>query len=193
MMLKKCNRLEWRKAMQHVDRLIAWNKLKRVKSVKFVNKTFFWFSIVPIFVKIIGLLRKYSFGLYYGDFLNSFHLPFSWAAYYFGALFFMIGNIVFYFFCPSIIFDNDSFAANNISLVNIKKYCDDLRMPFQERTVSSDNYNDFLEKRFWDVYVQANMKKKVIRHMIGIVYLIGFIIIIFVSSQSISSVIKFVM
>ena len=77
--------------------ILDWKKISNISKMKFVKSILVWVVFVPIVAKILSSIRDNH--LIDLDFV----LPFSWVLFYFSALFFLIGNIVYNIFVPPII------------------------------------------------------------------------------------------
>src|SRR5690625_7477728 len=89
---------------------------------------------------IISILDKYNLSFVIDP------IPFPRDILYFSALFFTLGNIVYYFYAPSIIKENENFNDFEIARKNfnhIHQYADEMKLPFDEY---DKKLNEFMSK-----------------------------------------------
>jgi hypothetical protein len=80
--------------MKFLSDMTIWSNLNAFGKNKIVKSAAIWLLIVPLFVKIMPLLKKLGIEL---------SLPFSWVRFYFGALCFSIATFIYILRCPQII------------------------------------------------------------------------------------------
>ncbi len=166
--------------------ILNWKVISNISKMKFVKTILVWVVIVPIIAKILSSLKEYQF-------INfDLVLPFSWVLFYFSALFFLIGNILYNIFVPPIINENRSFShflqmgrgkRELISYLESEKledrgvyselYCD--------KALEIDSKNEY----FWDIWEMSLENKIKIRFFISIFYSIGILLILIVFLQNI--------
>jgi|GEM_PF-4448005 len=116
---------------------ITWIFLSNFEKNKFVRNTYIYLIVLPF---IISILDKYNLSFVIDA------IPFSWHILYFSALFFTLGNIVYYFYAPSIIKENENFNDFEIARKNfnhIHQYADEMKLPFDEY---DKKLNEFMSK-----------------------------------------------
>ncbi len=165
--------------------ILNWKVISNISKMKFVKTILVWVVIVPIIAKVLSSLKEYQF-------INfDLVLPFSWVLFYFSALFFLIGNILYNIFVPPIINENRSFShflqmgrgkRELISYLESEKledrgvyselYCD--------KALELDAKNDY----FWDIWDMSLYNKFKIRFLISIFYSIGILLILIVFLQN---------
>lgn len=110
-----------------------WSNIKVLGENKMINKSYVYLFLVPalakIFEKVNSPLNLKMFG---EEFEIVFELPFTWQVFFFSALFFTIGAIIYTFCAPSIVKDNNSFG----DFFNEKK--------------NFSHIDEYLEEIFWD-------------------------------------------
>lgn len=127
---------------------ITWKFISNFEKNKFVRNTYIYLILLPF---IISILEKYNLTFVIDA------IPFSWRVLYFSALFFTLGNIVYYFYAPSIIKENENFNDFEIAKKNfnhIHQYADEMKLPFDDYDKKLDEFmskNQIQDRRDVDV------------------------------------------
>ena len=141
--------------MRSIQKYITWINLKKINSSKFINSMYIWIIIVPILAKIFSNLDKEVFNfLIFGEILPlQLKLPFSWALFYFSAIFFAIANLIFTIRCPLIIKENNSyndFLTEGKKLLQLKPYIEDVNYDWNklandiDKKIDSQNNSSYM-------------------------------------------------
>jgi hypothetical protein len=102
-MLEKFNKIE---------REITWARLGWLSSRKFISSSSFFLFFVPALAKILSdMPESIRVPLTGYELVLHLQLPFSWIILFFSALFILIGNTIFYMYCPPIVRKYESFSA----------------------------------------------------------------------------------
>lgn len=104
----------------------GWKILSAYGKNKFVQRTYVFLFVIPF---LINTLKTYK--------LTSIieAIPFSWHLFFYSAVFFSAGTLLYYICAPSIIKENKSFADFLIESKNwdhISKYLEELNLPVNE-------------------------------------------------------------
>ncbi len=101
-----------------------WSNIKTLGNSKIVKSSYLWIVIVPILAKALGQLNEIiTINLLGAQFSLNFTLPFTWKIFFFAAIFFALGQLLFNIYCPSIIKNFQSFADfknNGLTCLEIK-------------------------------------------------------------------------
>ena len=171
--------------------ILDWKKISNISKMKFVKTILIWVVVVPIVAKFFSSIRENQ--LIDFDFV----LPFSWVLFYFSALFFLIGNILYNIFVPPIINENRSFShflEQGRGKRELVSYLESEKL--EDRGTYSELYCDkSLEinsknEYFWDIWEMSLESKVNIRFFISISYSIGILLILIVFLQNMLFVIE---
>ena len=154
-----------------LENLLNWELLSKIGKNKIIKSSIIWVALIPILVKII-------------EFMSNTHsvsitLPFSWTLFYYSAIFFMIGNIIFQFTCPKIIYENVSYfdfdnkGLGTIRLLSYSKHKVNIESDIQIGEFSNNLDSKLIFGRLWDATL---LDKRFLRIVIVIIYSIGFIL-----------------
>jgi hypothetical protein len=88
----------------------VWRVLVSFSRSKFVSSSLLWVAVVPVIARITEGIDD-TFVVHVGEKLHSFHLavPFTWSLFFFGALFFLLGNLIVNWKAPRIIQETQTF------------------------------------------------------------------------------------
>jgi hypothetical protein len=171
--------------------ILDWKKISNISKMKFVKTILVWVVVVPIVAKILSSFKDYHI-------INfDFVLPFSWVLFYFSALFFLIGNVLYNIFVPPIINENRSFShflqmgrgkRELVSYLESEKledrgvyselYCD--------KALATESKNEY----FWDIWDMSLESKIKVRFFISIFYSLGILLILIVFFQNMLFVVE---
>lgn len=93
---------------------MTWTQLRKIQSLRVVQSMYIWLFVVPVLAKSLSALTSPAhIDLYGYEFQLILGLPFSWQAFYFAALLFVLGNLAFTAKCPNLVKDHESFESFN--------------------------------------------------------------------------------
>ena len=91
--------------------IINWKLLKSFNENKFVRTSYIYLLLVPILVNALnGINNTLNIVAFEESFVIHASLPFRWKYFFFAALFFTLGSLMYYFFAPLMIKQNKHFA-----------------------------------------------------------------------------------
>ncbi|OPL17254.1 MAG: hypothetical protein AVO38_05490 [delta proteobacterium ML8_D] len=144
-----------------------------------------WIVIVPVSAKILS-----------NDWISEWNLslPFTWYLFFFSALSFSVGNILFLFRCPLIVKENDSledFNREGKVRKHLELYASNISFDLQ--STSSQVAPDSpiaLRDAFWPIYFEAINQRKISRLICSCFYFIGTALAIYVIGENVVWVVK---
>jgi len=171
---------------------LDWSKLKKVPKNKLVSTSYIWIVIVPIVAKVFSKIESIVY-LKIGDVRYELilELPFSWQMFFWSALLFTVGNVLFSWLCPFIVknYDNfdhfqlnggtESIIRNNLSAKSLNA-----------GLIINNKRNEGIEKYFWAAYESEKTEYEKYRSIISMFYLTGFSLFLCVSMSNIVWVIR---
>jgi len=188
--------------------MVNWKLISKLGKNRFVNNSYIYLFFVPILAK---LLNKINSPLLFqiGDKTHVLilELPFSWALFYFSALFFTVASIVYNYKVPTIIQENNSFGDflnDRKGMLHLFEYCKDLSLDAIEMVDAnkgtSSGYttesslkkleDEQLRDRFWWVYNKALTARRSFIRISFVNYAIGIFLIILVMIQGTANVLE---
>ena len=190
---------------------MEWKILRILPNNKLVRSSLIWLVIVPIIAKIFYQMKSTNFSNeLVNEFINTISLPFTWYIFFFSALSFTIGNLVYNFTCPLIIKENRDYGdfiiqgRNFFSLYHYaipsKELSNKLNDKLKEVQSLGIEYFASTSKQleelkreediiFWEIFNQLNKSKVFFRMIISSFYVIGFLLISWVLIEKIKYVI----
>ncbi|HAS6505925.1 TPA: MFS transporter permease [Vibrio parahaemolyticus] len=193
-----------------IEKIPSWAVLKSVEDVRLVKSTYVWLVVVPIAVKLLSKLGDTVTITVAGQPLTfDLVLPFSWQLFYLSALSFVLGNVVFLCFAPSIAkefrnygdFRSQGKLRHDISnykatdqaktdkrvkqLVNAAQFSHKRTFTEEESTNKSHNATQQEKSEFWAVFNERIAINKSARAVCSFFYLIGFVLFLGVMTQNI--------
>lgn len=88
----------------------GWSTLRSIGNSRAIQSASIWILVVPILAKTLSLVNDVAtFSVFGGEITLNLALPFSLKAFFFGALAFAIGNLIWNIKCPRIIRSYRSF------------------------------------------------------------------------------------
>jgi hypothetical protein len=91
-------------------RIPLWKTIRGVGSSKAVNSANIWAIIVPIAAKFLDKVQEVvSIELFGHNFQLTLKLPFSWEVLFFASFSFLIANVLYAVYCPTLIKETGSF------------------------------------------------------------------------------------
>lgn len=177
--------------------MLRWNQLSSLGKNRILKTSYFWLLLVPLaanlFGKIDGLLDVIIFQTHLR--LNI-GLPFSWKVFYFSSLFVALGDLVFSIHCPRIIIEHRSYAhfqQEGKRWKELEPYFfevfphDEFNLPIPQGYIGTENIRkeeDLEADLFWKVRLRAEALRPISRHVCGVSYLIGLLLIALVFFQN---------
>lgn len=128
-----------------IKTIFNWKNLSFLGKNKFIKSFYIYLIIVPIAAKLLYFAKnKLNISILSLDEL----LPFSWIMFFFAALFFTIANLLYSFFAPRIIFENDNFHDFQIKKFiedHLKKYALNIEFKVYNRNEDDNSSNTTYE------------------------------------------------
>lgn len=122
-----------------------WKFIAKYGKNKIVQRTYIFLFLVPF---LITTLVKFDLS----QIIEA--IPFSWHMFFYSSVFFTLGNLVYQFFAPSIIKDNNSyyeFSTESKNWDHMNIYAEELKIPFDEYTTELKNYRG---ENYHDVFTK---------------------------------------
>lgn len=182
----------------------TWEHLKHLRRSQVVRSMHVWLVIVPIMAKLLAQIGKIPAIELFGTKLEpKFDLPFSWQLFYFSALAFSAGNLIFLVRCPRIVKEHanpSEFHEAGKGLDQIVHYAVDAGLSstqIQDEIVRVNAEIQSTTKRynrlFWIFYDHANY------HGLGglwfatFFYIAGLTMIVIVLTQNFLAVVQLIL
>ena len=90
----------------------VWSSLAKLGNSKIIKSSYFWIFFVPIMAKLLeSAPNTICIGTIENCLRITLALPFSWVAFYFSSLFFGIALLIYYWKCPIILRNVDSWSV----------------------------------------------------------------------------------
>ncbi|MGA1940278.1 hypothetical protein [Arcobacter sp. YIC-310] len=164
-----------------------WEFISKFGKNKLIKSSTVWVIIVPIFLKITPEIEKM--------FQLTLTLPFSWELFYYASIFFMIGTFIFQYYCPKIIYENNSYADFNTKGVGIYRLLDYSKGKTEvesEIEVAIENKDVINEKEIFSKILNESLEDKSLsRKFIVFFYSIGILLFSIVFLQNIITVVLY--
>lgn len=88
---------------------LSWSALNSLGRNRVLATSYFWFAFVPIAARVFDQLDSLlTFKLFGAQISMNTHLPFSWEMFFYAAVAFSVGGLIYNLRCPSIISKYDS-------------------------------------------------------------------------------------
>ncbi len=181
-------------AFDLISDFFLWHKLRNIQKNRLVQSSYIWLVIVPVSAKLFSKISDtITFSI--GEFQYQFDmvLPFSWVLFYFAALFFTIGNVLFVVFAPQIIKENEDYggfesAGRGYShLIDyIKEDVD--RGKLNQKKAGGRQIDHSFE--FWHIYNSRTNESYCVRGLTGMLYVLGLVLFIYVGVQNLLWILK---
>lgn len=176
----------------------GWHTLRDIQRFSVVKSMNIWLFVVPISAKTFSLLNNtIHLQAFNHVFTLDLKLPFSWQALFFAALMFVIGNILYHMFAPSIVNENRNFSE----FINSGRTIDQLEkeyiyyFPEEQKEIKEeissegiknvDESTNRFKNKFWELYTYLCYSRKLIRAVISVFYIFGFALLIDVTIKNI--------
>lgn len=170
---------------------ISWKLLSTISKNKFVSGTLIWVIIVPILAKLFSAIENtFSIIIQEKQYIFTLQLPFSWSLFYFSALFFLIGHIIYKARVPSIINDNETYT----DFLNDGKGKHELLKYIEKENLSEDGFfelysndslrDDLKHDFFWEIWNMSNLLHFKTRFIISSFYALAIFLIAIVFMQN---------
>ncbi|MBL9117078.1 MAG: hypothetical protein JNJ83_18885 [Verrucomicrobiaceae bacterium] len=86
-----------------IKALVSWSFTGVLAHNRTIQSSYFWLFFVPVAAKALkGLDQKLVFQIFDQSVVVHPHLPFNWLAFFFSALAFAIGTVLYFAFCPPV-------------------------------------------------------------------------------------------
>jgi len=191
--------------------MFDWERIKTVAQLKPVKSMYIWIFIVPFVAKAFSLIdEKIPITVFSYSFELVTTLPFSWVAFYFSALLFALATAIYGVHCPKMLQDHNGYSSFNADGKNIfhligyaeeisydlSKLNEDLEQDTELAdsvlSFSDPNSKDFVFRNAYRLIEnQARLHKPKARRMIIIFYGIAGLLLSFVLSENILTVVGF--
>jgi hypothetical protein len=173
----------------------TWSTLKKAETNKVVQSMHVWLILVPVLAKSMSLFEgplrvKISDSIYIFDI----SLPFTWVLFFMAALSFTAANILFIFYAPKIIKENNDLSdferagkdeghlkiyfSNSMNQAWEKYSLKLSRMPYSTQIPD-------IKKWFWKAYTEQDSSVLLSRQACCAFYSIGFLLILIVMLENI--------
>ena len=187
----------YEKFKKWIVNLSVWSALRKVQNLKFVQSTYIWLFVLPIFGKFITKANNL-----HADLIE---LPFAWVCLFFSALFFTAGNIIFLFKCPNIIKENKNFGQfenEGKTSKHLSDYMADDEKSKEKFNTEIESFGrrkddgkydaryQYIQKTFWALYKKQNKYFTESRKIVLFLYVTGIAAFSFVILQNICFVIS---
>ena len=165
-----------------------------------------WLFLVPMAAKSLSLVESPAHLNAFGhEFALDLSLPFSWTAFYFAALSFVVGNLAFAKACPAIVQDNDSYATFRADAKDdrhLRMYNEELGVELEINEwggafgmgklqgTAQKPHDTPLQQAFWTLFEAANSHNVAGLRVSGVSYAIGLFLIFWVAMENLGAVIK---
>lgn len=122
--------IDWELIKAFGKKIIDWELIATLGKNQLVKRSYIFFFFVPIAAKILSEVSspiEIIIGRHKFTFL--FELPFSWKIFFFSALCFAVGSLIYEIFAPKIIKENKSlgdFWTAQKNMAHLKSYIEDL-------------------------------------------------------------------
>lgn len=200
----------WNQLRNIVSKQTCWTCLKPLQENKIVKSTYIWLFIVPFVAKLLSKIEQDILSIKINGHVYEIDLSlyFNWKILFFSALFFVIGNIVYFFSAPIIIKKYNNYGdflskggsmnelayyiENNISYENTEKLKHVKSKEIDNQINSYMSFNDVApyekdvnKNYFLDIFYHHNYKHKLSRLVCSLFYLLGGIFFSIVLFQNI--------
>lgn len=92
------------------QKIFAWSNIRKLGSSKAVSSSYFWLIATPILARLLSNLPEtLKFNIGGQDIVIPAELPFSWEVFYYAAICFAVGTLIYNLSCPKLIKDYKSF------------------------------------------------------------------------------------
>jgi hypothetical protein len=146
----------------------GWSKLRALGHNSIIKSSYIWLIIVPLAAKIFSALPEtHTFRIFEANIIIHFRLPFSWVVFYFMALFFAIGQLIYSLKCPEILKNYANFSdykKSGAGVLLILKYLEEYVIASTKNKLSSlkNELDDFLKRipSSSDSYIKEKLMQK---------------------------------
>lgn len=175
--------------ISRIEKFADWSNLKKIRDeMKFIKSIYIWLIIVPIFSKALSKVNEtLSLEIFDHTFVIVFKLPFSWKVFFFSALSFVIGNVIYMFQCPKIIKENldySMFKNSGRNSNHLFDYAKEIEMHMNK----ADLGDDTVANNFWHIWEKSDTCRNRSRCLAMSAFIVGIILILFVLVQNIYTV-----
>jgi hypothetical protein len=93
---------------------ITWSHLRWLGHNSAVKSSYIWLFVVPLAAKMLSPISgEHEFHIFGATLNIHFGLPFSWTIFYFMAIFFALGQIIYSLYCPKVLKDYVTYSDYN--------------------------------------------------------------------------------
>jgi hypothetical protein len=175
--------------------------LKHLRQSRLVRSMHIWLIVVPILAKFSAKLSNTPPIEVFGTALDlNYELPFSWQLFYFSALAFSIGNLIYIFRCPRIIVDHNNpgeFHESGKGFDQIVHYAFDAGLSKKEIQDNVDKTMEEIQsvpkrynRLFWIFYDHANKQRGTWLWSGALAFVVGLALIGIVLGQNLLAVLR---
>jgi hypothetical protein len=186
---------------------LNWDQLRPIQNNKIVNSLYIWLVIVPVAAKLLSKIEnELTITLGNQDIVLDMRLPFSWELFFFSALCFVVGNILYLMFCPAIIKDHTNYGnfkevgGTDAHLSDyrdqILKFRADLisqlkkSAGIEQGKLSEHEKNEETKNLFWGIYNYFNETRVLAKFLVAVFYLVGLILFLIVAITNVTWIIR---
>jgi hypothetical protein len=201
--MKKC--IEWVK--ENWEKWISWGSIRAIHNSKFISSMYLWLFVVPVVKKMLSKINEpfeFSFGNIQKVYTFDLQSPFSWDMFFYSALFFVVGNTIFFIASPELIKYFRDYGEYLGSRRNIRHLGSFVPKELREKRKSFDEIkklagieskqfasdSDEAADLFWKLYNDSNNLRKKARIACFCFYMLGFFLFILVVINNIAWVIS---
>ena len=186
---------------------VRWTHLRKLPETRAIKSMYLWLFIVPVAAKALSSVSSPA-NLKVFDYQIELHLelPFSWQAFYFAAVCFVLGSLAFSYSCPDIVKDHasyDSFSRKGKGFYHLNEY--DLQVGrragdegrfelrpyagYMGESVEISNERQ-LRESFWSLHNQADRHNLLGRRVTGVSYAAGLFLLTWVVIENLLAVVR---
>lgn len=175
---------------------LKWSKLAVIAELQLVQSSYLWVILVPVAAKALSNVKEYVAPINVFGFTIDVptELPFSWVAFYFAGILFLIAHLIYFFGAPSIVKDHRSasdFFDSGKSHQHLMDYAKALDDPFTQgfrRTEAEHRVGEYsaeeLRDLFWELFETADLKFPFLRLLCGALLIVGLLLLAFLIFQN---------
>jgi hypothetical protein len=151
---------------------INWSNISVLGNNKIVIKSYIYLIIVPVLAKLLSRLKNPFVAQITGGYNLTIplELPFNWVLFYFAAIFFTIGTVVYALFGPQIFKENKSFGEFEIkrkTVFHLKSYLNELGITDNFiQTKTKINIDEIKQKHLTDFVPSKKSNPKIDKEVI---------------------------
>lgn len=161
---------------------ISWGSLRAIHNSKFISSMYVWLFFVPVIKKFLSKINEpFEFSFVGANRIYELDLqsPFSWDMFFYSALFFVMGNIVFVLAAPKLIKyfkDYGEYFGSNKNITQLKYFVPDNLNNINWDNLEISSNTDQGADLFWIIFGKLNETYRYARIACFIFYCIGFLL-----------------